>query len=177
MPVKLAELRRFQIEGLERLFETAMGIVSFLAEHSDEAYTVGEVSEATGMDRNLVAKAAGMLNVLNVIKTVEVNGRTYFYLRRDIGGAEHARVHIYEDNMEGELKIGEELIKRRRELTEKLQAGTITLGEIEELIHILDMEKAVAMQSGAYGAVMSIIILKALAKVKRDELAKRAVHT
>ena len=62
------------------------------------------------------------------------------------------------------------MIQRRRELTAKLQAGTITKEEAVELIQILEKEKKLAEEQKDFNALLAIIfflgLLYALTKEK-----------
>ncbi|BAD85562.1 hypothetical protein TK1373 [Thermococcus kodakarensis KOD1] len=59
-------------------------------------------------------------------------------------------------------KLTLEEVQRRRELTEKLRAGTITRDEAIELAQILEKEKKIAEEQKDFNALLAIILLLGL---------------
>ncbi|WP_048151211.1 hypothetical protein [Palaeococcus ferrophilus] len=59
-------------------------------------------------------------------------------------------------------KLTPEEVQRRRELTEKLQKGTLTPEEAQELIEILEKEKKIAEEERDFAALVAIFLLLAL---------------
>ncbi|KUH34234.1 hypothetical protein APY94_02880 [Thermococcus celericrescens] len=59
-------------------------------------------------------------------------------------------------------KLTQEEVQRRRELTEKLQKGTLTPEEAQELIEILEKEKKIAEEERDFAALVAIFLLLAL---------------
>lgn len=172
MPIKLSEIRKLKWEVFENVLGDFVRVLSFLLDHYDEAYTVKELAKATGIDKKRVEKVLNLLDVLGHVGTERVGGKTYFYVRLNADG----RVDSWVSFHEARLNLTPDMINRRRYLTEKLKANTISPEEIDELIHILDVEEKVARKLGEYYVVVDIAVLKILAKVRKNELAKQEAH-
>ena len=172
MPIKLSELEKRKREEFEKVLPAFVKVLNFLLDHPDEAYTLKEIAKATKLDKKLVKKALDLLWVLGSLGSVEEGGKEYYYVKLNREG--NASTWLFFDEMKLP-KLTPEMITRRRELTDKLKAGTVTLDEVDELLEILNVEEVVAKEAGKFDAVLSIVVLKALAGVKKDELAKQRV--
>ena len=173
MPIKLSEIEKRKKEEFERFLPAFVKVLGFLLDHPAEAYTLKELSKATGVDKKLVEKALNVLWVLGNLGSVNVGGKTYYHFKLERDGVDDTWVYFSEQDTLP--KLTPELINRRRRLTEKLKNGTITPEEADELISILNEEEKIARELGEYDAVMSIVVIKAFAEVKKNELAKQKI--
>ena len=59
-------------------------------------------------------------------------------------------------------KLTPEEVQRRRKLTDKLEKGTLTPEEAQELMEILEKEKKIAEEERDFAALVAIFLLLAL---------------